>query len=98
LTLLSTVANPGTVTFDTTVSDFGSDDEIDNGSTLYYVVKADVVKDDANQAENNDFVKVSFKTMDNSQVVYSSDGTTNNSDVTDLRIGLTKLDGTQINE
>jgi hypothetical protein len=95
-TVAATVAG-GYVTFDTTAVGLGSDDEIDNGTTVYYVVKANVTKDGTN--DNDDYLKVEFDAFNASQVKYVSDSTSiNNTSVTDLRIGLTKLDGTQINE
>lgn len=83
------------VTFDT--STFTTDDLIDNGVTVYYVVKANVTKD--SDSDNDDYVKVSFDTLNNSEIVYSADDAiTGLANVTDLRIGQTKIDGTQINE
>lgn len=86
---------PNTATFD--VSSLSADDLIDNGTTVYYVVKATVTKDWT--TDNDDYVKVSFDALNSSQIVYTADSAiTGLADVTDLRIGQTKIDGTQINE
>lgn len=92
---MSATSTPSTVTFDT--SAFTADDLIDNGTTVYYVVKATVTKDTT--SDTDDYVKVSFDALNSSQMVYTANSAiTGLADVTDLRIGLTKIDGTQINE
>jgi len=95
-TVSGTVAG-GYVTFITTGAGLGTDDQIDNGTTVYYLVKVNVTKNNA--VDNDDYLKLDFDSFTASQVEYCSDSTSaNNALVTDLRIGLTKLDGTQINE
>ncbi|EKD66657.1 MAG: hypothetical protein ACD_49C00025G0001 [uncultured bacterium (gcode 4)] len=77
----------------------GTDYQLDNGTTTYFVVKATVTKDATLGSDTDDYVKVQFDALNASNVIYASDdAVTNNTSVTDLRIGLTKIDGTQINE
>lgn len=92
---LSLSNGSGTATF--AMTGLGTDAEINNGTMKYYVVKADVTKDTT--TDNDDYVKVEFAGFSNGEVTYSSNDTNySGSNVTDLRVGLTKLDGTQINE
>lgn len=92
---LSLAGGSGTATFDTT--GLGTDAEISNQSVVHYVVKANVTKN--GPQDNDDYVKVEFAGFTNSQVLYSSnDSVYSGTNVTDLRIGLTRLDGTQVNE
>jgi len=81
----------------------GSDKEIDNATTVYYVVKADFSSLDSS---NNKYIQLKLNDLDNSTtktVEYSSDNvddvdwTWNASDnITSLRIGVTSIDGTSI--
>jgi len=82
------------VTFTTT----GSDYDINNGSTVYYLVKAlSVTNSSGSGLDKDDYIQVYFSALNNSNVVYSDDDAGAN--VTDLRLGsLTKIDGIQINE
>jgi len=74
----------------------GVDYELENGTTTYFVVKATVTKDTT--TDNDDYVKVQFDSL-NGVVSYQSDDTNHNdAAITDLRVGMTKLEGTQINE
>ena len=83
------------VTFNTTA--LTGDDEIDNGTTAYYLIKATLAK--TGSAENDDYIKVEFDALDGGEVTYASDHITySGTTVTDLRIWVTKIDGTQINE
>jgi hypothetical protein len=75
----------------------GTDFEIDGGSTSYYVLKANITKWSAN--DNDDYVKVEFSAFDGGELQYKSNDLGNNdTSITDARLGITKLDGTQINE
>lgn len=87
------------VTFTTT----GSDYDINNGSTVYYLVKAlSVTNSSGSGLDKDDYIQVYFSGLNTATgstagIEYSDDdaGTT----ITDLRIGsLTKIDGIQINE
>ena len=81
----------------------GSDKEIDNSTTVYYVIKADFSSLDSS---NNKYIQLKLKDLDSSTtktVEYSSDNvddvdwTWNAADnITSLRIGVTSLDGPSI--
>ena len=67
---LDTTSGADTVTFDT-LSDFSSDQYIDAGETVYYILRADVVKDIT--AENDDFIKVELTDLNGGDMVYGGD-------------------------
>ena len=90
-------ANEDAVAGDATFLLTGTDFELDNGTTTYYVVKANVTK--GTTADNDDYIKVQFDAFNWDQVKYKSDDSWNNdTSITDARLGITSLDGTQINE
>ena len=88
----------------TTVATFnlaglGVDALVNNGSTVYFVVKANgVTKDTA--SDKDDYIQAKFSALNNSQVVYTADTSVNGqANVTDLRLGsVTKLDGVKVSE
>lgn len=75
-----------------------SDDEIDNGTTAYYLVKAKAVAL-AGASDHDSYIKISFPTLNDSEVKYKSDSTGgNNTSITDLRLGITTLDGNKVTD
>lgn len=90
-------ANEDATASDATFLLTGTDYKLDNGTTTYFVVKADVTK--GTTADNDDYVKVEFAAFNGSELKFRSDDTGNNdTSITDARLGITSLDGTQINE
>ena len=78
------------------MTQLGTDSDIENGSEVYYVVKATITK--SSTTDNDDYVKAQFNAL-SGQFKYKSDSTAlNNTAVTDPRFSFTKLDGTQISE
>ncbi|MDD2565975.1 MAG: hypothetical protein PHZ26_03465, partial [Candidatus Gracilibacteria bacterium] len=75
-----------------------SDDEIDNGTTSYYLVKAKTVAL-TGLSDHDSYIKVSFPTLNDSEVKYASDSVGgNNTSITDLRLGITTLDGNKVTD
>lgn len=77
---------------------FTSDQLLDAGETAYYVIEATV--DKRGSGDNDDYVELSFETLNNANLVFSSDDTdaTNWAELIDLRLEDQSLDGVQINE
>jgi hypothetical protein len=89
----------GAITFD--MSSLTNDDDVlENGTTTYFVVKATVAK--ATAVGIQDYVKVEFTDLANSAngITYASDdaGTSGQANITDARIGVDSLDGTQVSD
>lgn len=85
------------VTFN--VASFTADDLVNNGSTVYYVVKATGVAKN-NTSDKDDYIQAKFNALNAGQVTYTADTAVNGqANVTDLRLGsVTKLDGVKVSE
>ena len=93
---LDVVVTDGAEVTLTWITDWTSDDLIDNGTTAYYLIKADLSLTGTN--DHDSYIKVSFPTLNDSEIKYKSDGSSNNTSVTDLRLWITTLNGTKIND
>ena len=81
--------------FDT--STFASEaNKLESGETGYFLLEADVVKDPNN--DNDDFVKLSFDTFTDNSIVYTSDSSDNNTNITKLRLSKSRLVIDNLNE
>ena len=100
-TLANGNALPGPAAWGTAVTginlfnnvNLGTDKEVENGTTVYYVVKATLAGLDSTE---NKYVQLKLENLDTpNTVIYSSDeaGAAN---ITSLRIGTTSIDGTTL--
>lgn len=104
--VLDTKAPAAQVTFDL-VAGTTNDNLVNNGSTVYYVVKATGVTKTA-PVDNDDYIQVGFNDLSAGAITYAADtfNTVSTADditgqalVTDLRLGsVTKLDGVKVSE
>jgi len=92
------VAGTNNTYFDTTLLT-GSDAKIDNGTTAYYKIEGTpTLTDTDSESLKISVANLDDATDDNAGIEYKSDGSSNNTLVTSLRLWDTRVDGTTISE